>query len=499
MSSSYFATPNYREASKGKLVDIADKAIHGLKEAFVSKSWGPMVVLAQTAIVALMEKIERGQLRLVSSDGKLYTFGTPAIYSEKYPNPNKTAGPSPADEITVELVVVNDAFWVRMLLLSDLGFAEAYMAGDIEVDNLENIFKLFILNRASLGELSTGVAGTLYSAFNAIINTKFVNSLSNSISNISAHYDISNRMFESFLSPDMTYSCAIFGEEEGGLEGDLKLAPRKTPPTPGVDELQAAQMRKIREVIAKAKITKGDKVLEIGSGWGSFAIEAVRTTGCTVDTLTLSIEQKMLAEERISEAGLSSFIKVHLLDYRSLPGTFTGAFDRVISIEMIEAVGKEFLPTYFATVDKVLKPERGLAVVQVITMPEARFESYGKSVDFIQKWIFPGGFLPSVTCLVDAILAGSKGRLLVEQIDNIGPHYARTLREWRRRFEATFDTDIVPALRQAYPELKGRKGVDVFRRKWIYYFAYCASGFSTRALGDHILTITREGNLSLNQ
>ncbi|KAK4698916.1 cyclopropane-fatty-acyl-phospholipid synthase, partial [Phenoliferia sp. Uapishka_3] len=498
MSSSYFSTPNYRR-EQGKLVDFADKAIHGAKELLVSNSWGPIVVLARTTIISMMERLERGQLRMITPDGKLYTFGTPAIYNAENPNPNKSAPPSSADEIRTELRVVNDAFWVRMLLLADLGFSEAYMCGDIEVDNLEDIFKLFILNRKSLGELSTGIAGTLFTAFNAIINTRFVNSLSNSISNISAHYDISNRMFESFLSPDMTYSCAIWGEKEGGVEGDLSHIKRKVVAVEGVDELEMAQMRKLRTIIARARLSKGDRVLEIGSGWGSLAIEAVRSTGCTVDTLTLSVEQKLLAEARIEAAGLSDSIKVHLLDYRSLPESFTHAFDRVISIEMIEAVGKEFLPTYFATLDKALKLNRGIAVVQVITMPEGRFESYGKSVDFIQKHIFPGGFLPSVTYLIDSILTGTKGALLVEQVENIGPHYARTLREWRRRFEATFESDIVPALRETYPELTGRKGIEVFRRKWIFYFDYCASGFATRALGDHILTITREGNLSLDQ
>jgi cyclopropane-fatty-acyl-phospholipid synthase len=185
-------------------------------------------------------------------------------------------------------------------------------------------------------------------------------------------------MFESFLSRDMTYSCAIFGEEEGGPEGDLGLVARKFAPKKGVDELELAQMRKLRTVIERARITKGDRVLEIGSGWGSFAMEAVRTTGCTVDTLTLSIEQKQLAEARIAAAGLTDSITVHLLDYRSLPPSFTNAFDRVVSIEMIEAVGKEFLETYFKVVESALKKDRGLAVVQVITMPEARFKSYGE-------------------------------------------------------------------------------------------------------------------------
>lgn len=185
-------------------------------------------------------------------------------------------------------------------------------------------------------------------------------------------------MFESFLSPDMTYSCAIFGPEEGGIEGDLNFVPRLIEAKPDVDELEVAQFRKIRTIIARAQLSKGDRVLEIGSGWGSLAMEAVRMSGCTVDTLTLSIEQKELAEARIAKAGLTDSITVHLLDYRSLPESFTKAFDRVISIEMIEAVGREFLDTYFGVLDKCLKDDRGLAVVQVITMTEARAEAYGK-------------------------------------------------------------------------------------------------------------------------
>lgn len=149
--------------------------------------------------------------------------------------------------------------------------------------------------------------------------------------------------------------------------------------------------------------------------------QAVRSSGCTVDTLTLSIEQKVLAEARIAAAGLSDSITVHLLDYRSVPAHWNHSFDRVVSCEMIEAVGREFLAQYWDVVGRMLRVDRGLAVVQVITMPEARFAAYGKSVDFIQKHIFPGGFLPSVTCLVDSVLEGTKGGLIIESIENIGP------------------------------------------------------------------------------
>lgn len=248
------------------------------------------------------------------------------------------------------------------------------MAQDIEVDNLENVFKvsrlrnplaradheqMFILNRESLSELGTS-ASRIFTGLQYLMNSRFVNSISNSISNISAHYDISNDMFEAFLSRDMTYSCGIYQTSENRSE----------------DDLENAQYAKLQHIIQRANIRKGDRVLEIGSGWASFAIEAVKTCGCTVDTLTLSVEQKKLAEERIAAAGLNESITVHLMDYRNMPKEWEKAFDRVVSIEMIEAVGLEFLDTYFKMVDFALKADVGVGVFQVITMPEKRFERY---------------------------------------------------------------------------------------------------------------------------
>jgi len=197
------------------------------------------------------------------------------------------------------------------------------------------------------------------------MNSRFVNSVSNSINNISAHYDISNEMFGSFLSKDMTYSCAIFESKDESLE--------------------IAQYRKLDKIIRQARIQASDHVLEIGSGWGSFAIRAVKTTGCKVTTLTLSIEQKTLADERIRSAGLEHRIKVLLCDYRQ--HVTPTPYDKVVSIEMIEAVGEEFLDTYFAKVNHLLKKDGGIGVFQVITMPETRYERYCRDVDFIQKWV----------------------------------------------------------------------------------------------------------------
>ena len=223
---------------------------------------------------------------------------------------------------------------------------------------------MFIQNRSNLDDATTW-ASSIFSGINFLMNSRFVNSVSNAINNISAHYDISNDMFASFLSPDMTYSCAIFESRD--------------------ESLQTAQYRKLDKIIRQARITKGDHVLEIGSGWGSFAIRAVTKTGCRVTTLTLSKEQKVLAEERIRASGLQDWITVLLCDYRNhVPPQ---PYDKVVSIEMIEAVGRAYLDTYFSKVNGFLKKNAGIGVFQVITMPETRYERYCKEVDFIRKWV----------------------------------------------------------------------------------------------------------------
>jgi cyclopropane-fatty-acyl-phospholipid synthase len=254
-------------------------------------------------------------------------------------------------------------------------------------------------------------------------------------------------MFAAFLSDDMTYSCPIW--------------------KPSADEeetLESAQMTKLIRFIEGAHIKPSDHVLEIGTGWGSFAIEAVRRTGCRVTSLTLSIEQKALAEKRIAVAGFSENINIMLMDYRALPIPKT-PYDKVISIEMLEAVGREYLQTYFARVDKLLKKDGGIAMFQCITMPEARYDSYSNGEDFIRKYIFPGGHLPSISQLVENINLASEGTLIIDRLENIGGHYAKTLRLWRQKFAENFDSRVRPALLIGHKEM-GEKDIEVFRRKW---------------------------------
>ncbi len=259
-------------------------------------------------------------------------------------------------------------------------------------------------------------------------------------------------MFAAFLSKDMTYSCPIW-------EAVPKLVKGKE------ESLEEAQMRKLDRFIDNAKIKPTDHVLEIGTGWGSFAIRAVQRTGCRITSLTLSHEQKDLADRRIADARLTDNIEILLCDYRALPMPREGPYDKVISIEMIEAVGREFLPTYFECIHKLLKPIGGIAVFQSITMPESRYEAYSKGEDFIRKYIFPGGHLPTVSQLVDSINKGSKGLLVVDAIENIGPHYAKTLRIWRENFERHFDNRIRPALLNEHEGMT-ESDVALFRRKW---------------------------------
>ncbi|TIA82009.1 hypothetical protein E3P98_01660 [Wallemia ichthyophaga] len=458
-----------------------------------------------------INRIEIGRLVVLGDEGAV-------VFGKGEP------GKQPQATITVK----NHAFWVRLLLMNDVGFSEAYMFGDIDVDDLTSVFKIFIANRKHLAEMST-LPSYLYSWLAYALNTRFANSITNTRRNISAHYDISNDMFTSFLSPDMTYSCGIYEDPKADTEVALALTgsngsngsttnngsttsnSKKKQKTHKLklnnngrtlangdavnegDDLHAAQLRKLHTIIHKTSILPNMRLLEIGSGWGSFAIEACKLyPSLIVDTLTLSTAQKELAEQRISDAGLSNRIRVHLCDYRNMPQSWHANFDRVVSIEMIEAVGIEYLARYFDCLDWALN-DNGIAVIQAITIPEGRFGAYVKNVDFIRKYIFPGGVLPSLTALFDTLLEGTKGKLVVDNVVQIGPHYSRTLRDWRRAFEASFDTQIRHHLALEHKGLSD-EAIEVFRRKWVYYFTYCEAGFDARAIGDHILTITRESN-----
>jgi len=360
-------------------------------------------------------------------------------------------------ELRGHLKINNDNFFVNVLIHADIGFSEAFMYSDCDTNDLTKLIHLFLENREYLDNLDTSFAwaGHIFDYFG---HSQHKNTEENSVVNIRSHYDLSNDVFQTFLDPTMTYSCAYFGSPD--------------------DTLEVAQIKKITKIIQKARITADDHVLEIGCGWGTFAIRAVRQTGCRITAITISVEQQTLARERVKAAGLEDKISIELIDYRNI----TGQFDKIVSIEMLEAVGHEYLGTFFEACDKLLKPN-GLLVVQVITVPDFRYDKYRKSCDFIQKYIFQGGNCPSLSALTNAMKSSSK--FTVEQLENIGPHYAKTLCLWKDTFIA--NKDKITAL-----------GFDsVFFRKWIYYFCYCEAGFASRTLGDLQIIFTRPCNNSL--
>ncbi|KAG6005897.1 hypothetical protein E4U21_007531 [Claviceps maximensis] len=442
-------------------------------------AWPPLVSLAKTTVLGTLANIEIGTLLLVDEPGATrHVFGqnlSGSVDDHASGEPGtRRAGTTPR----VEIVVKRDSFWPRLLLFADIGFSEAYMLGDFHCEDLTSFFQLFIINRERMNNGTTLVSSlSTYVSYLA----RSANTLSNALLNISAHYDISNDMFEAFLSEDMTYSCPIWRKQHDHGADDESLA--------------EAQHRKLRRFVDGARLKSTDRVLEIGTGWGSLAIEAVKTTGCHVTTITLSKEQKDLAERRIQSAGLSDRIEVQLVDYRQLPIP-ERPYDKIISIEMLEAVGEEYLSTYFTCINKLLKKEGGIAMFQCITMPESRHQQYSKSVDFINQYIFPGGYLPSITQLLRHISDQSDGTLIVENVENIGGHYAKALRLWNEEFQNNFHDRIKAALLRSHPGMS-KEGIEVFRRKWEYYFAYCEAGFVTKTLGDVIITVGREGTLEL--
>ncbi|TFK96332.1 cyclopropane-fatty-acyl-phospholipid synthase [Pterulicium gracile] len=389
-------------------------------------------------------------------------------------------------DTSIRLKVVRDVFWVRVLMSGDVGFSEAYMFGDIELNDLNGAIKFFIDNHAQVNEVSSFLKH-LRSAVSAGFNGLFGQSLSQARLNAISSYDQSNELFKAFLSQEMMYSCGLWSKLEGGVRGDLEGWR-----SPG--DLEAAQLRKIHHVLTKARVRPGHRILEFGSGWGAMAIEAASFFGCEVDTLTLSVEQKKLAEERVAAAGLSDKIRVHLMDYRDIPESFRNAFDAFVSIEMLEHVGSQYYDTYFKLVDFALKKKNATVVVSSSTFPECRYREY-QAEDFMRKYMWPNSCLPSATALVQAALSGSSGNLTIESIENHAAHYPRTLREWGRRLDEDLTQDRVI---QDFPALQDPVEYQTFKRKWEYLFAYAGAGFAKGYITCHMLSFSRPGDVPMD-
>lgn len=364
------------------------------------------------------------------------------------------------------------SFYARVTTQADIGFAEAYIAGDFTVESenhLVTVFQVLILNRdGHYLSAPTTILTRLGSGINSILHFLNRNTLTGSRRNISAHYDLSNELFSTFLGETWVYSSALFISKHNGE----------------LTNLDEAQIAKIDAVLTKANIWKGSHVLDIGCGWGELAIRAVKYFNCKVTGITLSIEQLSLAKQRAKEEGLTeNEITFELIDYRDLVKR-NKKYDRIVSVEMIEAVGHEFLGTYFSCIDKLLKVN-GIAVIQAITTPDQRYDAYRNGTDFIQKHIFPGGLCPSLNSIISALTKDTS--LIIDSIDNIGTHYATTLGEWRRKFLESVKIGKV----------KNAGFDDFFIRKWIYYLSYCESGFATRTLGVLQIVLTRVNNVAV--
>lgn len=352
-----------------------------------------------------------------------------------------------AGDSTGERIVLNfndPAAYLSIASGGSLGAADAYMDGKWSCSDLTGLLRLFIRNRSVVDGVETGFAR----AANGIARLHHklrANTHAGSRRNIHEHYDLGNELFALFLDETMTYSAGIFES--------------------GASTLYEASVAKLDRICRKLELGPDDHVLEIGSGWGSFAMHAASNYGCRVTTTTISREQQELAGGRIARAGLTDRIDILLEDYRNL----SGCYDKVVSIEMVEAVGHEFLPGYFKKCAELLG-EDGSMLLQAITMPDQRYAQYLRSSDFIRRYIFPGSCVPSMGALVSAM--GSESDLKPVHVEDIGPHYATTLRLWRERFNERLDE----VRRLGYPER--------FVRMWNYYLCYCEAGFEERYLGD---------------
>lgn len=348
----------------------------------------------------------------------------------------------PAD-LQATMLVHRPRFFRHAVLGGTLSVAESYLCGDWDCDDLTSLFRMFVRNRSSADRLDGGLA-RLASRVHQFLHWWRANTRKGSRRNIGAHYDVGNDFFRLWLDDTMAYSSGIF-------------------PAPGAS-LREASVEKFDRVCRKLGLRSSDEVLEIGTGWGGFAIHAAKNYGCQVTTTTISREQFEVAQQRIKEVGLAGQVTVLQTDYRDL----RGQFDKLVSIEMIEAVGYRFLDEYFRQCGRLLRPD-GSLVLQAIVMPERGYGQYLKSVDFIQRHVFPGGCLPSLGAILASI--GRATDLRFKHAEDFAPHYAETLRRWRKAFHMRLD-DV---RRLGYS--------NDFIRLWNYYLCYCEAAFEERHIG----------------
>ncbi|WP_339515039.1 cyclopropane-fatty-acyl-phospholipid synthase family protein [Pseudomonas sp. RL_15y_Pfl2_60] len=390
--------------------------------------------LLRRAVLRQLKGLRHGFLTVIEGDQR-FEFGDPHA------------------SIHAEIKINDSAAWGLVANSGSIGAGEAYIHGHWSSPDLTAVVRVFVTNLDTLDAMETGLA-RLGRPFVQGLHWLNSNTRKGSRKNIAAHYDIGNELFEQFLDPSMMYSAAQFSSAE--------------------DSLQQAQLNKLERICQKLDLQPQDHLLEIGTGWGSMAIYAALNYGCKVTTTTLSKEQFNYAQRRIEEQGLQDRVTLLLNDYRDLEGSY----DKLVSIEMIEAVGHRFLSSYFQKCANLLKPD-GLMLLQAITIRDQRYEQARNSVDFIQRYIFPGGALPSITKMLDIIT--DKTDMNLHHMEDFGLHYARTLRLWHEN------------LHQARHNLEKLGYDEYFYRMWEFYLCYCEGGFIERTIGTAQLLLAKPG------
>ena len=384
--------------------------------------------LLRRALVRQLQRIEHGALTLqdpLFEGGAAIRFGDPSAREE------------------ARIFVRSPRFYWALAARGAVGGAESYIDGEWATDDLAAVIRVLARNAAIVESFNGGLARVARSGLQ-LFHRFNRNTRSGSRRNIAAHYDLGDDFYSLFLDPTLTYSSGIFERPDATME--------------------EASIAKYDRLCRKLDLSASDHVLEIGTGWGGFAIHAARTTGCRVTTTTISENQFAVASRRVADAGLTDRIEVCLRDYRDL----TGTYDKLVSIEMIEAVGADYLEEFFGVCDERLSDD-GVMALQAITIPDRHFDAHCKTVDFIKRYIFPGGNLVSTGAIGHA--AAESGELRVTHLEDLGPHYAETLRRWREDF--TQNLSQIAAL-----------GFDTrFQRMWEFYLCYCEGGFDERQIG----------------
>jgi cyclopropane-fatty-acyl-phospholipid synthase len=408
-----------------------------LGTALVPEQGSALAQLGRRLLLGQLGSLKHGRIRVVEPGGE-HQFG-------------RRTGTC---DLTVTVTVEHPQFFADAAFGGSVGVGEAYIRGLWRCDDLTSLIRIFVINRDVLNGIDSRwslVSQPFLKLFHALNR----NSRAGSSRNITAHYDLGNDLYELMLDETMTYSCGIFARPEMNL--------------------YEAQVAKLDAVCRKLALTPKDHLVEIGTGWGGLAIHAARKYGCRVTTTTISRQQYEFAKERVDRLGLSDRITLLFEDYRDLKGRF----DKLASIEMVEAVGEQYLDTYFARCSSLLEPH-GSMLIQAITIQDQFYAQALRSVDYIQRFIFPGSFIPSVSALSDSVRRATDMKLF--HLEDIGPHYARTLRTWRERFFG----NLASVRKLGLP--------DSFVRMWDFYLCYCEGGFEERQLGTVHMLLTKPGS-----